>query len=198
MKIATPVGDLKYCSVTGKGRENFDGDGYIYQASVILPKKQGEELYGKICEFFVENKPAGFSGDEPMNKIMRPIEGDKKNVMFTFNTNTTFQNEDGDVIKTKVKIKNSKDQERELPDGVGIGDGSRGAISGKLKVYGNRKKAGVSMFLNALQIIKFVEYKDNDGFDAHEDGDFDDFTNTSKSDFPDDDEHKKKKKKKKK
>lgn len=198
-RIATPVGDLKYVYITGKGRENFDGDGYEYQASVVLPKKDGKKLYGKICEFFEEHKPAGFKGDEPMNKILRPIDGDKENVMFSFKTNTTFEDDDGNVIKCKVKLKNAKGQERELPDGVGVGDGSRGAISGTMVVYGNSKKAGVSLFLNTVQITKFVEYVDDDGLDTYDDDDgFDDFKGTSNCDFPTETEDVPKKEKKKK
>jgi hypothetical protein len=199
LKVVTPNGALKYCTITGQGRPKLKAKGkFVYQASVIVTKDQAKEFKKIVDEFFQENKPSGYKKDTPANKIIRDIEGDKKNKLITFSTNTVFE-VDGEEQKTKIKIKNSKNQERELPEGVSIGDGSKGAISGKLAIYGDSDDAGVSMFLNAVQITKFVEYKSDDGFEAVDDDDgFDDFEGTSAHDFPTEEDEPKKEKKKKK
>ena len=52
-----------------------------------------------------------------------------------------------------------------------IGNGSVGRISGKMKRNENGKDISVSLFLNGVQINKFVEYVDDGGFEADDDED---------------------------
>ena len=57
-----------------------------------------------------------------------------------------------------------------MPSHIKIGNGSEGCLAGIMKVYENKSKqgtligAGVTFFLNAIQIIKLVEYNEDDGF----------------------------------
>ena len=189
MKIKTPIGELLYVAVRGTGAQNYDGDGYEYKASIKLPKKDGKKLYKKIVDFFNENKPSKCKDDAPANNIYHKT--DDGDMLFTFKTKVEF---DGKPVK--VRIYNSKNEEKEPPEGTLIGNGSKGVISGQLAVYSNKKgdNAGVSMFLNGIQLAKFVPYVPDSGFDEI-DGEFEDFDN---ADFPDQEKSKKKKKGKKK
>ena len=192
-KIQTPQGDLKYCFITGLGRlKPRSKDQYSYSAAVVLDKKDGKKLYAEICEYFNEHKPAKCTLDEPENKIFTKL--DDGRMMFQFRTNTKF-----DDKQNIIKVFNAKNEERVLPDGVGIGDGSTGSIKGSLMVYegDTPAEAGCSMFLNAIRIAKFVKYEGGDGFDddGAEDGDFEDFDD---KDFPTVEKKEKKEKKKKK
>lgn len=205
--ITSPKGSLQYVQVTGQGKLDYDGKYYEYVAGVKLPKAEAKTMYAEICEFFEENKPSWFTGDEPSNKIKRKQEdGD---FLFQFKTKAEFEGEDDDgqptLRKTHIGIINSKNKEVNLPDGEGIGNDSIGRIKGSMTIHSDKKMgtAGVSLWLNNVQILKYVKYVADTGFDIDDDGDFDDF-DAPDTDFPTEDEApvedapKKKKKKKKK
>ena len=206
VKISTPKGELKYVNVTGQGKLDYDGKFYEYTASVVLGKKEAGKLYDEICEFFDDNKPSWFKGDEPSNKVKR--EEDDGDFSFGFKTKTQFEYEDDDGVTktrfTKIGIVNSKNKEVLLPEGEGIGNGSIGRISGNMSIHMDKKKgtAGVSLWLNNVQLLKYVKYVPDTGFDEDVDGDFDDFGEEAPDaecaeDFAAPEEPKKQKKKKK-
>ena len=66
-----------------------------------------------------------------------------------------------------VQIYNSKGAKVSL-GGKKIGNGSYGAISGTMAMYHNGTNHGVSLYLNAIQLVKFVEFTDDAGFEAQE------------------------------
>ena len=199
--IQSPQGDLKYCFITGQGRlKPRSKDEYSYSGAVILSKKAGKKFYKEIVEFFNEHKPKKCKLDEPENTIYQKL--DDGRWMFQFRTNTVFVDKKTKEEKpNKVKLFNSKNLERELPEGVGIGDGSTGSILGAMQVYeGDTVKgkvsAGCSMYLNAIRLAKFVKYEGGASFDDDgAEGDFEDFDS---ADFPEETPKKEKKKGKKK
>lgn len=192
-KIQTPTGDLKYAFITGKGRlKPRSKDEYAYSCAVVVDKKEGKKLYQEILDYFNDNKPAKCKADEPENNIYTKM--DDGRWMFQFRTNTEFEGK-----PNVVKVFNKDNEPRELPEGVGIGDGSRGQILGGLQVYegDTPAEAGCSMYLNAVRIGKFVAYEGGATFEGEmddEDADFEDF---DPSDFPSEKEDKEPKKEKK-
>ena len=66
-----------------------------------------------------------------------------------------------------VDVYNSKGNKVSL-GGKKIGNGSLGAISGTMAMYHNGTNHGVSLYLNAIQIVKFVEFSADAGFEAQE------------------------------
>ena len=123
-RITTPQGELMYVNVRGEGKLNYDGDDYDYVASIKLPKKQGKKFYKTILAYFEDNKPAKFKRDKPVNTIYHETEdGDW---VFTFKTQTSFENSKGDTQTSHIKIFNSKNVEKELPEDTMIGNGSIG------------------------------------------------------------------------
>jgi len=193
--IKTPVGELMYVNIAGDGAINYDGDGREYKATVKLPKKDGKKFEKEIIKFFNENKPSNYTKDEPVNKIHRVHEdGDW---LFNFKTNAVFE-KDGVEKKAEIRTFNSKGERKPLPDGLFIGNGSRGLIKGSMSVYTNGKgkslKAGVSLWLNGIQLSKFVPYTPDDGVEEI-DGEFEDF---GSADYPTGEDKPKKSKKDKK
>ena len=89
---------------------------------------------------------------------------------FSFKTNTTY----ADGKTKKIAVYNANAQKIELGD-KRIGNGSLGAISGKMKGGSYKKEYSVSLYLNAVQLTKFEEYVGDAGFDAQE-GDFEGVT----------------------
>lgn len=173
LKITTPKGELRYVVANGEGKLNYDGDAREYTASIILPKKKAKAFYAEICDYFNDNKSNGCDVDEPMNKVMRKTE--EGDYMFSFKTMCEFENDEGEVRKTVIGLANKDNVAQKLPDDIGIGNGSVGRISGAMSYYKRKASEGVSLFLNDIQILKFVKYVPDNGFEADEEGEFESF-----------------------
>ncbi|PIR06657.1 MAG: hypothetical protein COV55_02785 [Candidatus Komeilibacteria bacterium CG11_big_fil_rev_8_21_14_0_20_36_20] len=189
-KITTPVGELSYVHISGQGKRNYNDDGYVYQATIVMDKSKAEDLIEKI-EVCLGNVQANETVKSKGYKELRQDEDgvyapntktserDKKSkptgkVAFQFSTKTSF----GDGKSKEIGVYNSIGKRVEL-GGRKIGNGTQGAISGSIQRYSagnkNDKSVGVSLYLNNIQIFKFVEYKDDGGFESQEGGfvDFD-------------------------
>jgi len=196
--IATPKGELMYVQITGSGKLDYDGKFYEYVASVKLDKKNTKMLYDEICGFFNEHKPTWFSGDEPSNKVLRKHEdGD---FLFQFKTKTEFTNDKGDTKPLKVGIINPKLKAVILPEDEAIGNGSLGRISGVMTIHSDKRAgtAGVSLWLRNVQLLKYIKYVADTGFDEEDDAEFDGFDNVEEVEGANDFRKKSKKDKKKK
>ena len=187
INIATPVGELYYVNISGQGKQNYNEDGYNYVATVNLSGDKAEKLKTTINEVLGEVK----KGETLKSKGYRELLGDDEVIYtptkntaardalakptgifaFTFSTQTTF--DDGKT--KKISVFNSANPPIRINIGdKKIGNGSEGALSGKCKRYSrgptNQKDVGVSLFLNAVQLTKFVEYVEDAGFEAQEGG----------------------------
>lgn len=189
-KMITPKGELAWVTIHGEGKENMSGK-LQYVASVILdPKKPEDKAFiESIDDFWDENKPQ-FMGKRKAKSIgyypCDPLRGEdgeplrddedkikydpEGRIMVSFKTGTTFP----DGSTKKVKVYNSKAKEVSLGK-IRIGNGSIGFISGAMDIYevtDSKKKsidAGVTLYLNAIQINKLVEFSSDDGFKPSDD-----------------------------
>lgn len=192
-KVVTPKGLLMWVTITGEGKENMSGK-LQYVASIILdPKKVAadKEFLDSIDEFWADNKPTamgkrkakslGYFLCDPLRNEAGDILKDEEDktqydpegrYMVTFKTGTTFPDGSTKVVKTY----NSKAKEVALGK-LRIGNESVGFISGAMDIYevkdkkGNLSDAGVTLYLNAIQINKLVEFSDDAGFKASEEDD---------------------------
>lgn len=192
-KIKTPKGLLEWVTITGEGKENLSGK-MKYQANVVLDPQNvpaHQAMIDKIDAFWKENKPKGFkrppkSTGYYLHDVITDADGDavydeetgKKvfdkegKVHLTFSTDTTFPSGDNKV----VKVYNAKANVISLGD-KSIGNGSEGYIAGAMGIYEAKQKgktidAGVTLYLNGIQLTKFVEFTGaDDGFEAEEDED---------------------------
>ncbi len=193
-KTVTPRLSLAWIKITGEGEENMSGK-LQYLASGIMDPKNNEAdaaYIASIDAFWEENRPAekrkakskGYYLNDPLldkdgnkqydddDKLIKDPDG---KVLVTFKTGTTFPDGKGKV----VKIYNSKNKIVSLGD-VSIGNGSEGHISGAMGIYINKVKnkiqdAGVTLYLDAIQLKKFIAYTGADaGFaaDDEEEGGF--------------------------
>lgn len=184
IKIVTPVGELHYVNISGQGKENYNEDGYEYVATVYLDKTKPE-----VVEFIAKIEELKLSGPKDLKlqtsgyfDLFRDEEGklfahteDKTGgeptnfIGVRFKTKTTF----ADGNPKKVAVYNVKRKAVDLGERR-VGNGTIGAISGAMQLYVNGKKWGISMFLNSIQITKFIEYVGDAGFEEQE-GDFEGF-----------------------
>ena len=195
VKAITPKGELAWVNITGEGKANMSGK-QQYLASVVLDpknKQADKDFIDSIDEFWADNKPTfmgkrrakslGYSLCDPLRgedgQVVKDDEDKIKydpdgRVSVKFATGIGFP----DGSKKIVRIFNAKAKEVALGN-VKIGNGSIGSISGAMAVYevkdnkGKALDAGVTLYLDAIQIFKLVEYSTDAGFTAAEDGDED-------------------------
>lgn len=182
--VVTPVGELHFVQISGKGKENYNGDGFDYTATVHLTGDDAEALKSKIDEVLgtvPKGKTVKSTGYRELlkdeegvytptsNTKDRDAKAEKTGITaFTFKTGATFP----DGRQAKIAVYNSgsateKPKKIEMGDRL-IGNGSKGAISGKMQFNERGKEVMVSLFLSAVQLTEFVAYTGDAGFEGQE------------------------------
>lgn len=176
--VNSPVGELEWIFIDGTGKEDLQGN-MKFTASVVLTPEQAEPFIAMADAFWEENKPKGaktpktcgyykhkVKDEEASKNEGETVYSETGNYVLQFKTNTSFPNGNDKV----VKVFNSKGAEISLM-GKKIGNGSRGRIGGAMGIYNvNKASQGVTLYLNSIQLTKFVEYA-GVSFDAIEDED---------------------------
>ena len=187
-RIVTPKGVLMWVSISGQGKLNFNKDGREFSACIILEGDAAKNFRETVKTHFEANKGKGKKlqslgykacnengettykdGDEDV-----PYKLSETNyIIVRFKTGTTYK-DDNNSPKI-VEVRNAKNRPVELGQQL-IGNGSIGRISGQMRYYENGANNGMSLFLDAVQLIKYVPYSNDPGFgeDDEEDG-FEDF-----------------------
>lgn len=180
VKISTTKGELEWVTIDGEGKENLSGK-LQYVANLVI--EADNPIVATIEKFWKDNKPAGFKKLAKSNGLYpHKVDSGKKDedgkaiyeedgkLYLAFKTGTTFPD---DSVK-KIQIYNAKAKKVTLPPEVKIGNGSIGAISGAMGIYESKTPkgalvdAGVTLYLDAIQIHKLEEYTTDAGFEADE------------------------------
>ena len=170
----SPKGDISWAFLSGKGHTNLQGK-QEYCITITAPLAVAQASIDEINAFWDENKPKSAKKAKSLGYKMSE---DGKSVSFSLKTSTTYT--DGNV--KKIRVYNAKAQEIELPEDQKVGNGSRGRATGTLAIYDQGVAAqGVTIYLNDVQITKFVPYAGKGaGFEAEEDeGGFEGFASPS-------------------
>lgn len=182
-RLVTPKGDLAWVFITGEGRKDLNGNDR-FVASVKYPNGADElaKVQAEIKEFWDENKPKGKGKPKSTGvKVETDKEGEETGfTLVNMWTGTTFPNGNPKVVKTY----NSKGAEVSLGS-KSIGNGSVGSLSGTMAIYENGPNVGVTIYLNAVQLSKFVEFSQDAGFEADDE---EGFTGLEGTDFDESDE----------
>lgn len=167
--MVTPVGDLKWVFITGQGKKDLnDNDRYVASVALKNDSPELETVTQLINSYWDENKPKG-KVKAKSNGIKEEFDKDGNPTgyhLVNFWTGISFPDGSPKVIKTY----NARGAEVAL-GAKKIGNGSRGAISGAMAIYKNGPNVGVTLYLNAVQLTKFVEFSSDAGFAAQEDED---------------------------
>ncbi|MCI4435390.1 MAG: hypothetical protein JHC33_01085 [Ignisphaera sp.] len=170
-KFNSPVGNLAWVFITGNGKKDLNGnDRFVASLEFHKDDPALKQLEAQIMAFWEANKPSGAKLPKSTGiKVVKDKDGNPTDMRsVNFWTGTTNSDGSPKVIKTY----NSKAVEVNLGNKK-IGNGSRGAISGTMAIFDQGvANRGVTLYLNAIQITKFVEYQDGPGFTAaaEEDG----------------------------
>ena len=60
-KYTTPLGELSWIFIDGKGKRNFNDDGDIFASTITFTKEVGQEVLDTIEAFYEEHKVKGKS-----------------------------------------------------------------------------------------------------------------------------------------
>ena len=152
IKITTPKGSASYPSLTRPDtRYNAEG---VYKTGLVLKGKDAEGLITQIKEIYVEE----FGAKKLTAAAQLPFKtNDDGTTTFNFKTKTIPKLFDskGNPIKDIADLK--------------VGSGSSIKVAAAAKAYNAGGKTGVTMYLNAVQIIDLVEYSGSP-FGAEEGG----------------------------
>ena len=183
-KFMSPKGTLEWVTITGEGKENLSGK-MQYVASLVLSADDAAKVEAELDKYWAANRPKKVktpksTGLYPqMRKTGEtdedgdPIKEPTGNFILAFKTGTTWP--DGSPIL--VKTYNAKGKEVAL-GATKIGNGSIGKVAGSYDIYTTKSKAGqivdagITFYLNAIQISKLEVYSEDAGFAADEDGEW--------------------------
>lgn len=199
----TPRGSLEWVHIRGEGKEDLQGN-MKYQVQLVLDPKNNEEhqaFIDQIEDFWADNKPkhikeAKSMGIYPHKVLAEELDEDGEKVYeetgkvcLMFKTGTTYQ--DG---KTKlIKVFNAKNKEVDIGELL-IGNNSEGRVAGAMAIYEVKPKgktkaleAGVTLYLDAIKLLKLVEYSAGPQFGTEDDDDDDAWTGAEAGDWEGDD-----------
>lgn len=186
LSLNTPVGNLNWIFISGEGKEDLNGN-LRYSASVYFSSRDEiKGLEAELNKFWEDNKPKSARKPKSMGVYheLKSKSDDKitqKSVTIPYDTEefeptgrfvvsawTGTTNKDGS--HKVVKTYNAKGAQVALGSKV-IGEGSRGRLGVAAQVYENGPNIGLTLYLNGIQLTKFVEFTGGGSFDAvDEDG----------------------------
>lgn len=172
-RLTTPKGEITWVFINGNPKKDLNGnDRYTAQVEFKKGSPEAKWVTEQIETFWNENKPKGRKCKS--NGIHPVMEKDPDTGEWTVETDriavqmwtgTTFKD---DSPKT-IDVRNAKNRKVNLGT-KRIGNGTIGRLDGVMAIYDNGPAAsGVTIYLNAIQIIKFVEFSQEPEFDE-EDG----------------------------
>lgn len=172
---------LVWVFISGLGKANYNNDGYEYTASAIVTKEQKLEIERSILEVAPVK-----SLDELDNVPIKPCDAegeetkDGDHFLVQSKTKTTY----ADGKKKVIVIANRKGQKIVFGDKK-IGNESVGCISCDVGYSFIAKKKNAHLFLQGVQLLKFVPYDGVMFDDREKEGDFDGFGEEEENQFGD-------------
>lgn len=174
--IVTPKGELTGYNALFEPSTKFDKKG-VFNANILLPKEEGEKILALVKdvqkaqfrEFKQKNdKLAEITAIKPYSTINEEGEEiiDEKG-RYILKTKCSANIEEG-VINNRIAVFDSRLHPLKV---LPVGEGSIVRLKIKLSGYCVGGKVGVSIRLNAVQIIKYIPYEgesSSEGFDIEE------------------------------
>lgn len=173
-KIVTPVGQLRWVNIAQPGKPDLNGRMRL-SASVVFAKgsKELKAIEDQLAAFWEENKPK--NAKVLKSNGIKEVKDNPNEVQVNFWTGTHYASSGEERV---IKVYNAKGSEVQMGSNK-IGNGTIGAISGNIGVYANGPNTGITLYLAAIQIVKFVPYVGSDpGFVTVSEDGFEGFDET--------------------
>ena len=157
----TPICELRWVNLQGVDTSiNKDGSQNKKVACGVVTGEVAEQIAAQIEAIWQEAKiEMGLKKNVANGNIIpKPIVDENGDMTgeyeLRFKTNTYF----ADGKENKVPIYNAKGKEVDLGDRK-IANGSQGIIHGEIGYYDVSGQKGLTLYLKAIQITKFIEYQ---------------------------------------
>lgn len=149
-KFVTPKGSAVWPWLSNPDtRYNAEG---VYKTDLMVPKDQAQAIMAKAKEIFVEEY-----GDKALPKAKWPFEIDEESGGVRIRAKSAKKPVLYDAAGSVIK------------EDLNVGNGSGIKVSGVMSTYNAGGNTGVTMYLNAVQIIDLVEFGGT-AFEPVEDG----------------------------
>jgi hypothetical protein len=175
-KATSPAGEARWPHL--KEPEVFEGVEQGYTVKLVLNKEETDALLARIAAEWEKSeeseKVAKGSKVEPYLGGSVNKNGDFE---FKFKTKASYKTSNGDIVKRKVPMFDAKGRAGEF----NLGNGSTIRVSFQfIPFYKSGKAFGVSLWMEAVQVIKLVEFggsagnanaygfEETDGYDSEQ------------------------------
>lgn len=185
--LNTPKGELNWVFITGEGKEDLNGNPR-YSAAIYFEENSADlkKFQAEIMSYWEEHKPKTAkkpksigiylelkekdSDKTTVSSVTQPFDTDEyvKTGRVCVQAWTGVTNHDGSP--KRIKTYNAKGSEVSLGS-KSIGNGSIGRLGLTAGIYENGANVGVTLYLNGIQLTKFVEYTAGSSFEADDDED---------------------------
>lgn len=153
--FTTPVGEAFYPRL--KTPEVYNGEEIGYSIQVKFDENTNQSLIARNLEILAAAKNSDdFKGKKwGTDPYLGYKEQDDGSKLFKFKTKHFYTDKDGNEVPKVIKV---YDTQNNLMD-VNLGNGSMVRINyTPVPYHSSAKNFGVTMYLNAVQVIKLVEY----------------------------------------
>lgn len=162
-------GELRWVFVTGNGVPRSDDDDTpVYRASIVYPDIDSAKKYIDILkELWKESGNKG-KPTYPGYKMLVDQETGEETGEVSFQAWTFVENKKTGKKKS-IPIYDARNRKVNNPESLRIGNGSIGSLAVVAKPYSKKTSKGISLYLQGLQLIKYIPYEPDFGFEEVED-----------------------------
>ena len=162
-RIVSPKGEALYPHL--KTPETYEGQEVGYTIQVKFSKEDTDKLIELLeQELEAAKTSSDYKGKRwPNAPRMGYREDQNGDIIFKFKTKATITTKAGDTIKKTVPVFDAKGN----PVDVNLGNGSIVRVAFQVIPYWKSStNAGLTLYLDAVQVIKLVEYNGGGSFDS--------------------------------
>ncbi|SHJ81927.1 DUF2815 family protein [Propionispora hippei] len=184
-RVTSPRGEALYPYL--KAPEVYEGEEVGYTIQVKFSKEDTDKVLAILEEELESAKNSSeFKGKrwskEPRMGFREDQNGD---IVFKFKTKATIKTKAGDIVKRTVPVFDAKGK----PVDVTIGNGSVVRVAFQIVPYWKSStNNGLSLYLDAVQVIELVEYKGGGNASSFGFGEEDGFVGSDATPFDDEED----------
>ena len=177
-RVVSPRGKVTWVYVD-RPNTRFSDEGE-YQVAFTIPRKDAKKFMAQIDEWMELSKKE--SGAKKLADP--PYKEDGKDVLFKFKQKPFFKGKNGEKRKVTIRLIDSKLN----PCNVSIGRGSEVKVSFRPVAWTVQGGAGITMYMDAVQIINLIPYNPVSDMGFEEEEGFEDASDATSTDFQEEDE----------
>ena len=177
-RVVSPRGKVTWVYVD-RPNTRFSDEGE-YQLAFTIPRKDAKKFMAQIDEWMELSQ-----NESGAKKLANPpYQEDGNDVLFKFKQKPFFKGKNGEKRKVTIRLIDSKLN----PCNVSIGRGSEVKVSFRPVAWTVQGGAGITMYMDAVQIINLIPYNPVSDMGFEEEEGFEDASDATSTDFQEEDE----------